>query len=50
MDSASYLVVGGCGHQGVHIVMMLQERYPEAKISVMSRNPTINTFPKVQYL
>ncbi|CAH0028299.1 unnamed protein product [Clonostachys rhizophaga] len=50
METASYLVIGGCGHQGAHIVRVLLEKYPKAKVAVMSRNPNVNTFPGAQYL
>ncbi|KAH8660535.1 hypothetical protein BX600DRAFT_514132 [Xylariales sp. PMI_506] len=50
MDTSSFLIVGGCGHQGAQIVKLLLERYPKAKVSVMSRNPNANNFPGVQYL
>lgn len=49
MESASYLVVGGCGHQGAHLVRLIRERYPKARVSVMSRNPNSNKFPEVEY-
>lgn len=50
MEAASYLVTGGCGLQGSHIVEKLLEAYPGSKITVMARNPTVNTFPGVEYL
>lgn len=50
MDRATHLVTGGCGLQGAHIVMKLQEAYPGCSIAVMSRNPTVNTFSGVRYL
>jgi sterol-4alpha-carboxylate 3-dehydrogenase (decarboxylating) len=49
MASESYLVTGGCGMQGSSIVETLRSKYPEAKVAVLARNPTINTFPGVQY-
>ncbi|KAJ9132573.1 Sterol-4-alpha-carboxylate 3-dehydrogenase [Coniochaeta hoffmannii] len=49
MDSATHLVTGGCGLQGAHIVLKLREHYPNSHIAVMTRNPTVNTFPGVQY-
>jgi sterol-4alpha-carboxylate 3-dehydrogenase (decarboxylating) len=49
MDSQSFLVTGGCGLQGSDIVRTLRERYPAAKVSVLSRSPTVNTIPGVTY-
>ncbi|KAB5576092.1 sterol-4-alpha-carboxylate 3-dehydrogenase [Coniochaeta sp. 2T2.1] len=50
MDRATYLVTGGCGLQGSHIVQKLLEAYPNASIAVMARNPTENRFDGAQYL
>jgi sterol-4alpha-carboxylate 3-dehydrogenase (decarboxylating) len=30
-------------------VLKLREQYPDSRIAVMTRNPTVNTFPGVQY-
>lgn len=49
MASETYLVTGGCGFIGSHIVEKLRERYPTARIAVFSRNPTANLFPGVAY-
>ncbi|OIW29382.1 sterol-4-alpha-carboxylate 3-dehydrogenase [Coniochaeta ligniaria NRRL 30616] len=49
MNGATHLVTGGCGLQGSHIVLKLQEAYPKANVVVMSRNPTVNTFQGVEY-
>lgn len=49
MDNASFLVTGGCGLQGSHIVEKLRSAYPDAKVAVMARNPTLNQFPGVTY-
>ncbi|RKU44063.1 erg26, C-3 sterol dehydrogenase [Coniochaeta pulveracea] len=46
----SYLITGGCGLQGSHIVEKLLQTQPGCKIAVMARNPTVNTFPGVEYL
>jgi sterol-4alpha-carboxylate 3-dehydrogenase (decarboxylating) len=45
----SYLVTGGCGLQGTHIIEKLLEKYPGAPIAVMARNPTVNLYPGVKY-
>ena len=45
----SYLITGGCGLQGSHIVGKLLAKYPGAKIAVMARNPDKNRFPGVEY-
>lgn len=50
MASESYLVTGGCGLQGTHIVEKLLQAYPSSSIAVMGRNPTVNVYPGVQYL
>jgi sterol-4alpha-carboxylate 3-dehydrogenase (decarboxylating) len=47
--SESYLITGGCGLQGSHIVEKLLAAHPGVKIAVMARNPTTNTFPGVDY-
>ena len=39
METASILVVGGCGMTGSHIVRKLREAYPQARIAVMTRTP-----------
>ncbi|KAH8705866.1 hypothetical protein BGW36DRAFT_18971 [Talaromyces proteolyticus] len=49
MATESYLVTGGCGLQGSHIVSQLLDAYPSAAIAVLSRNPTKNRFPRVTY-
>ena len=49
METASILVVGGCGMTGSHIVGKLLAAYPRARVAVMSRNPTKNTFAGVSY-
>ncbi|KAI0124053.1 sterol-4-alpha-carboxylate 3-dehydrogenase like protein [Xylariales sp. AK1849] len=49
MASESYLVTGGCGLQGSSIVETLRSKYPTARVAVLTRNPTINTFPGVTY-
>lgn len=43
------LVIGGCGFLGSHIVRMLLSEPSCTAISVVSRNPTTNTFPSVNY-
>lgn len=50
MDDGSFLVTGGCGLQGSHIVEKLLAAYPTCRVTVMARNPTMNTFPGVTYL
>jgi sterol-4alpha-carboxylate 3-dehydrogenase (decarboxylating) len=49
MESASFLVTGGCGLQGTYIVIKLREKYPSAAVAVMSRNPTENIQQDVAY-
>ncbi|KAF9872108.1 sterol-4-alpha-carboxylate 3-dehydrogenase [Colletotrichum karsti] len=49
MASETYLVTGGCGFLGSHIVEKLLQKHPSATIAVVSRNPTTNTFPGVSY-
>ena len=39
MEDASFLVTGGCGLQGSHVVEKLKDRYPNAKVTVMTRHP-----------
>lgn len=49
MESQSFLVTGGCGLQGSSIVLALRERYPAARVAVLTRNPTADTVPGVDY-
>ncbi|KAK1983652.1 sterol-4-alpha-carboxylate 3-dehydrogenase [Colletotrichum cereale] len=49
MTSETYLVTGGCGFLGSHIVEKLRAAYPDARVAVFSRNPTTNLFPGVTY-
>lgn len=49
MESQSFLVTGGCGLQGSSIVSTLRKRYPNARISVLTRSPTVNLFDGVKY-
>ncbi|GJC89226.1 sterol-4-alpha-carboxylate 3-dehydrogenase, decarboxylating [Colletotrichum liriopes] len=49
MASEVYLVTGGCGFLGSHIVEKLRAAYPDAHVAVFSRNPTTNLFPGVTY-
>ncbi|KAL0932854.1 3-beta hydroxysteroid dehydrogenase/isomerase [Colletotrichum truncatum] len=49
MASERYLVTGGCGLIGSHIVEKLRQKYPDARVAVFSRNPTTNLFPGVSY-
>ncbi|KAI0140342.1 hypothetical protein BJ166DRAFT_473292 [Pestalotiopsis sp. NC0098] len=49
MDSQSFLVTGGCGLQGSDVVQTLRDRYPSAKVAVLSRQPDVNTIPGVVY-
>ncbi|EON98735.1 putative sterol-4-alpha-carboxylate 3-dehydrogenase protein [Phaeoacremonium minimum UCRPA7] len=49
MDKESYLVTGGCGLQGSHIVEKLRQQYPNARVAVMSRQPE-EQFAGVEYL
>ncbi|GKT46102.1 STIP1 y and U box-containing protein 1 [Colletotrichum spaethianum] len=49
MGSEIYLVTGGCGFLGSHIVEKLRAAYPDARVAVFSRNPTTNLFPGVTY-
>lgn len=50
MATERYLVTGGCGLQGSHIVEKLLARYPIAPVvAVMARKPTTNLFSGVSY-
>ncbi len=50
LDSAgSVLVVGGCGFVGFHIVRHLLNSSTFDSVSVLSRNPTANRLPGVNY-
>lgn len=49
MDTASFLVTGGCGLQGSHIVEKLLQKHPNASVAVMTRTP-VTQFSGVQYL
>ena len=49
MSTESYLVTGGCGLQGSHIVDKLRIAYPDAAVAVLSRNPATQ-FEGVRYL
>ena len=49
MSKPSILVVGGCGFLGYHIVKALLTTEEWSAIHVMSRNPTQNRHPNVQY-
>lgn len=50
MATERYLVTGGCGLQGSHIVEKLLSRYPGAPVFVVSRHPDTNRFPGVNYM
>lgn len=49
MDDASFLVTGGCGLQGSHIVEKLLQKHPKASVAVMTRTP-VAQFATVHYL
>lgn len=49
MESETFLVTGGCGFIGSHIVEKLRAKYPGARVAVVSRDPTKNLFPGVAY-
>ncbi|KAI1860478.1 hypothetical protein JX265_009877 [Neoarthrinium moseri] len=49
MATESYLITGGCGLQGSSIVETLRAKFPEAKVAVVTRNPTVNIFEGVTY-
>lgn len=49
MESQSFLVTGGCGLQGSSIVHTLRTRFPSARVAVLTRSPTVNTFEGVEY-
>lgn len=48
--SERYLVTGGCGLQGSHIVEQLLSTYPDSQIFVVSRHPNENRFEGVTYI
>lgn len=45
----SVLVVGGCGLLGHHVVKLLVEIHPTARISVLDLRTNLNRFPGVDY-
>ena len=49
METGSFLITGGCGMQGSHVVEKLLAQYPQSRITVISRSPTTNLYPGVQY-
>ncbi|KAF6800929.1 sterol-4-alpha-carboxylate 3-dehydrogenase [Colletotrichum sojae] len=49
MESETFLVSGGCGFIGSHIVEKLLAKYPSCRVAVVSRDPTKNLFPGVDY-